>query len=78
MYASAQLSDLPVTLSSLETTVQDVKTWTLVNKLQLNEDKTEALLIDPKKGSDLPTSISVCGTEISFSDTARNLGVMFD
>ena len=31
-----------------------LKKWTIRNKLQLNEVKTEALLFDPSKSSDLP------------------------
>ena len=34
--------------------VGDVKKWTIHNKLKPNEDKTEALLFDPSKSSDLP------------------------
>ena len=39
---------------SVVKSVSDVKKWTIDNKLQLNEDKTEAQLFDPSKSSDLP------------------------
>ena len=35
----------------MQNCVSDVKKWTTHNKLQLNEDKTEALLFDPAKSS---------------------------
>ena len=38
----------------MQNCVSDVKKWTIHNKLQPNEDKTEALLFDPSKSSDLP------------------------
>ena len=49
----------------------------LENKLKLNNDKTEALLLrsSSKSFSDSkPTTISVCGCEITFAPSARNLG----
>ena len=35
----------------MQNCVSDVKKWTIHNKLQLNENKTEALLFDPSKSS---------------------------
>ena len=35
-------------LSNMQSCVDDVKLWMTQNKLQLNEGKTEALLIDPQ------------------------------
>ena len=46
------------------------------NKLKLNNEKTEALLLCSSSMSfsvSKPTTISVCGCEISFSSSARNL-----
>ena len=48
-----------------------------VNKLKLNDDKTEALLQRSSSKSfsvSKLTTISVCGREISFSSSGRNLG----
>ena len=49
----------------------------LENKLKLNNDKTEALLLRSSSKSfsvSKPTTISVCGCENAFSSSARNLG----
>ena len=64
-------------ISSLETCLSDIQTWMLENKLKLNNDKTEAFLMRSSSKSvsvSKPTTISVCGCEISFSSSARNLG----
>ena len=63
-------------ISSLETSLSDIQTWMLENKLKLNNDKTEALLLRSSSKSfsvGKPTVISACGCEISFSSSARNL-----
>ena len=55
-----------------------VEKWTIHKKLQLNEDKTEALLFDPSKSSDLPDVLRIGQSDIPFNYSARNLGVIFD
>ena len=60
----------------LEICLLDIQTWMLENKLQLNDDKTEALLLRSSSKSfsvSKPSTISVCGCETSFSSFARNL-----
>ena len=48
------------------------------NKLQLNDDKTEIILIGSAPGTDLPSSLCVGPSDIPFSSADRNLGVIFD
>ena len=48
------------------------------NKLQLNEDKTEALLLISSKLQDPPASLSIRQTTVSFSDSVRNPGFYLD
>ena len=51
------------------------------NKLQLNPDKTEMILITSKhnqKSMSLPFSVDLNGTSIHLSSTVRNLGVTLD
>ena len=58
--------------------ISDVKTWMTSNKLMLNDDKTECLLIVSNRTSlpNLhPTSIHIGDTDILFSLQAKNLGV---
>ena len=55
-----------------------MKVWVVQNKLQFDDDKTEILLIGSASGIDLPSSVRVGQSDISFSSAARNLGVIFD
>ena len=48
------------------------------NKLQLNEDKTEAPLFNSSKLQDAPASLSMCQTTVTFSDSVRNRGFFMD
>ena len=51
------------------------------NKLQLNLDKTEMILITSKhnqKSLSLPFSVDLNGTSIRLSSSVRNLGVTLD
>ena len=55
-----------------------MKVWVVQNKLKLNDDKAEILLIGSAPGIDLPSSPCGDQSDIPFSDAARNLGVIFD
>ena len=58
--------------------VSDVKTWMTANKLKLNDDKTESLLIASNWSyfpNPLPTLIHTGNTDIPFSSQAKYLGV---
>ena len=48
-----------------------MKTWTAQNKLKLNDDKAEALLMKSNR-----TSLRADAAEIPFTTCARNLGFM--
>ena len=63
-------------ISSVETCISDVKYWMIENKLQLNYEKTECLLIRPNKCTQNLncTSLSFGHNVISFSTTAKKLG----
>ena len=54
------------------------KVWVVQNKLQLNDGKIEILLIGSAPGIDLPSSVHVGQSDISFSSAAPNHGVIFD
>ena len=56
----------------------DVKVGMTKNKLQLNDEKIEALLIGPLNSPDLPLSIVIGESEIQFSNSVWNLGMIFD
>ena len=52
-----------------------------LNKLQLNDDKTELMLVCPKRLSNhhsLPSSLEISGNSIPISPSVRSLGVTLD
>ena len=61
-------------ISSLETSLSDIQTWMLENKL--NNKKEAQLKCSSSKTFSVckPTTISSCGCEMSFSSSARMLG----
>ena len=63
----------------VETCISDVKYWMIENKMQLNDEKTECLLIRPNKCTQNLncTSLSIGHNIISFSTTAKNHGFHF-
>ena len=70
------LPKLSLSHGPLKPAFHDVKVWVVQNKLQLNDDKTEILLIGSAPGIDLPSSVRVGQRDISFSSAAHNLGVI--
>ena len=57
----------------------DIQSWMVQNKLQLNEGKTEALLVSTSTSDkDLPTSIQIGSSVVPFVKSVRNLGVILD
>ena len=67
-------------LSKLELCVKDIRVWMLQNKLKLNDDKTEFLILGKKAHRSKITTESVQIGETSAQPTehVRNLGVIFD
>ena len=64
----------------IEDCIDDVRKWMSINKLKLNEDKTELLVSLPSRQAHKCsiTSITIGGCEVQKTDSARNLGVIFD
>ena len=77
LYDSTSPDKAVTVISTIETCITDVKTWMVQNKLKLNDEKTEALLFKKKTTSfpaDQPSSLRVGDSDISFVQSARNLG----
>ena len=57
----------------------DIQSWMVQNKLQLNEGKTEAVLVATSRADkDLPTYIRIGSSVVPFVKSVRNLGVILD
>ena len=67
-------------VESLQSCIEEISCWMNNNKLKLNEDKTEFLIVGtPKQRSKMIVdSINVGGVDIKASDCVRNLGVLLD
>ena len=50
----------------------------LINKLKLNDDKTESILCNPKSYKVVVDKINVGSDSIHFTNVARNLNVLID
>ena len=59
LYKSTDRSGIGSLLTAMQSCVSDVKDWSLIYKLQFNEDKTEALLLDSSQSANLPASLQV-------------------
>ena len=78
LYISANLAQLQEIIRTSQSCISDVQAWMHNNKLQLNPDKTEMILITSKhnqKSLSLPFSVDLNGTSIHLSSTVRNLGI---
>ena len=64
--------DSVTALFKLESCITEIKEWMNVNKLKLNEDKSEFFVASSK------SNLKLCGSIITSSDSVRNLGVIFD
>ncbi|XP_029284776.1 uncharacterized protein LOC115006618, partial [Cottoperca gobio] len=67
-------------LAKLQACLKDIKTWMSSNFLMLNTDKTEVIILGPKRlrnafSNDIE---ALDGINLASSTTVRNLGVIFD
>ena len=68
-------------IQSMQQSVHDIKLWMTHNKLRLNNDSTEALIISAPRISNsipLPDSLTVGNLTVRFSHSAKYLGVTLD
>ena len=66
-------------LSKMEACVNDIRTWMIRNKLKINDDKTEFLILSSQKLKlGLSSGLSIGQASIAPSKYCKNLGVTFD
>ena len=81
LHDHCSLSDVNSMLLNLERCISGVTSWMIANKLSLNAEKTEAVLISsPRKSvsTTLPQDIHVDGARIEFTSSVKSLGVTLD
>ena len=78
-FETSSLNDMDLSKSRLEACVREIDTWVLLNKLKLNKDKTELLVISSLHLLDLLCHIFMFVDErVLASPRAGNIGVLFD
>ena len=68
-------------LHSMQSCLSDVKAWATANMLELNENKTELMLVTSKRSKhlhSLPTSITIGNVQIPFKQSVNNIGLTLD
>ncbi len=68
------------TLSKIDTCIDKIKEFMILNKLKINDDKTIFMTIGTNYWTDNLNikSINIGNTEIESSNSAKNLGIIFD
>ena len=78
-FETSSLTDMELSKYRLEACVLEIYTWMLLNKLKLNKDKPELLVISSLHRARTPLShIHVCDERVLASPKAGNIGVLFD
>ena len=78
-FSSLDGDDQVSSVAQIESCVRDIDLWMACNKLKLNRDKTELLVIGSKhRPCPSLDGILVGDCCIHLSDTARNIGEVFD
>ena len=73
-------SDISAPVQKVEACISEIRSWMRKNKLKLNDDKTEYMVISSdrvKAGLCIP-DLLIGATKLKPSNTVRNLGAMFD
>ena len=79
IYCSFAIDSLDEVLNSISDCISDIRSWMITNKLKINDDKTEFLLItSPHKTITRPIKISIGQEVILPSSSCKSLMVMFD
>ena len=81
LYKSGHISQLLNIIQSTQRCISDLRDWMTNSKLQLNEDKTDMILISPRNvlnNIPFPSEICTNGTNIQLSQTVHNLGVTLE
>ena len=79
LYLSFDLNSPSEALDSITKCISDIRSWMIGNKLKINDDKTEFLVITSSRSklSEEP-QITIGQTNIVPAKSCRSLGVMFD
>ena len=83
-FRTSSVSDMNLSNAKLVNCDRDMDAWMLSNKLKLNKDKSEVLVISSSYRPQPPlSSVDICNDVVSIetvscSPSARNIGFIFD
>ena len=78
-FRTSSVPDMNLSNTKFLNCVRDMDAWMLSNKLKLNKDKSEVLVISSCFRPRPPlSSVDICNETISCSPSARKIGVIFD
>ncbi len=79
LYCSFDASSAPEILGKVISCIQDIRSWMIRNKLKINDDKTEFLIISsPRAKLAFNPSLKIGEVTVEPTSSCRNLGVLFD
>ena len=81
LYKETVPDQIQTTTEIMQNCITDVKLWMTHNKLQLNDSKTESMLVKSHVLSvnfPLPSSMRMGNSEVLFVSSVKNLGVTLD
>ena len=80
IYLSGKAEDLNTMLETVSECIREVKLWMTSNRLKLNDDKTDVMLVAHEKTPvvGLPNVLKVNDSYIEFNDSVKNLGMILD
>ena len=80
LHKASQPTEFQCLVSDFESCFLSVKAWMLSNKLKLNDEKTEAMLVGSRQAINLTEaeSTQIDGKNILFNPHVKNLGVFLD
>jgi hypothetical protein len=79
LYCSFDLKSPSDTVTNISACISDIRTWMIRNKLKINDDKTEFLLItSPRAKFTENIELNIGQANIIPSDSCKSLGVMLD
>ena len=80
LYSTCLSTNLDQKTLRCESCITDIKKWMCLNKLKLNDDKTEVLLVGSRRNTmNIPSlCLKVDDTIVHHTKTVRNLGTVLD
>ena len=79
LYCAFDLHSPDETFSAISACISDIRTWMIWNKLKINNDKTEFLLVTSSRANFTDNiNLKIGNENISSTDSCKSLGVMLD